>query len=146
MVVNDLHSIAAIWRPGIALNNHIVEKVVEGFVMGLLKKKVSDASLYMEACMYAAAYLCHTTLKGNPASIVQNRLSVENSVNAMVRVLVNQCAQLCLNLEQISATQNLVHVRAVDDVDEQEVRNSFGQLFVRLDACYAGFPWSQYVL
>ena len=70
------------------------------------------------------AYLCHATLKSNPASFMQNTFRVEQLVYPVVCVLVDEGSQLCLNLKIYATASYFLSIMCVDNIDEKEVCHS----------------------
>lgn len=64
----------------------------------------------------------------------------------MIRPPVNNRAELRLDFELNTQTLNFPEVLTTDDVEKEEVGNQFRHLFIRLDACQAGFPGTENIL
>lgn len=124
MFVVNLDTVASIGSAWMSLFDNLIEEVVEVFVL----------------C------LSHAASEGNALGFLQNTFRVKSAVHSMVGILVNECAQLCLNLKLDISADNFAHVGNVDDVDKQEVGHSSGDLLVWLDTCDTGLPSTKNVL
>lgn len=96
--------------------------------------------------LWVGTYLSHATSEGDSPSVVNDTLGVNSPVHTMVGVLVDEGAELRLNLKLNSLASDLLHIFVVYDIEKQEICNRLCNLLVRLNTGDAGFPWTKEVL
>lgn len=140
MFVVNLDTVASIGSAWMSLFDNLIEEVVEVFVLCLSVVSMNQPT------PSDLTHLSHAASEGNALGFLQNTFRVKSAVHSMVGILVNECAQLCLNLKLDISADNFAHVGNVDDVDKQEVGHSSGDLLVWLDTCDTGLPSTKNVL
>lgn len=116
----DSIGIVDVGIPRVALYDNAIEEIVVRFVL----------------C------LSHAAFEGNPAIVIKDAFRGDESIHALVGVLVDEGAQLSLNLELYPSARNFLHVLVVDDVNKEKVGHVLGKLLRGLDTRDAGFPWA----
>lgn len=138
----DSIGIVDVGIPRVTLYDDAIEEIVIRFVLCLYQVRTCILSSGHGRKRFPCTYLGHAAFESNPAIVIKDAFRGDESIHALVGVLVDEGAQLSLNLKLYPSARNFLHVLVVDDVNEEKVGHVLGKLLRGLHTRDAGFPWA----